>query len=361
MNVNTIVTLLGKEYTLLFRNKIFALFSGALLLVLIGLYYVLPSEIPMEEPSIAVYSEVDAADFFHAWDEGAEAIRYERIPSAEALIDSVQNGEHSAGIIITEKVWQDIMDGKPADVTLYTAPGLADEHVRSMAFILEIVFSEMVFRQQGSALRIATEEIFVGEDILQNTVPFKDQMIPLLVSLLLVMEVFSLGISLVEEKESRSIKAVLAAPVGMGEFLFAKNFAGISVICGQILIFLAAVGALDSQFPAIVWAILAGAALTTGISAVLAAFSNDMMSLISKGVFAMIVMVVPLFGVLFPGMLSWWMRVIPTYMLADSLSLLINRGAVCGDVAVQLGVLSVIALAILFAGVICIREKVQCQ
>lgn len=315
----------------------------------------------MAEPAIAVYSEVDAAGFFHAWDAGAEAIRYERLPSAEALIDSVQNGDQLAGLIITEEIWQDIMDGRPADVTLYTAPGLADEHVRSMAFILEIVFSEMVFRMQGPALRIVTEEIFVGEDIMQSAVSFKDQMIPLLVSLLLVMEVFSLGISLVEEKESRSIKAVLAAPVGIGEFLFAKNLAGISVICGQILLFLAAVGALGSQFPAIVWAILSGPALTTGISAVLAAFSNDMMSLISKGVFVMIVMVVQLFGVLFPGMLSAWMRVIPTYMLADSLSLLINKGSACGDVAVQLGVLSVIALAILFAGVICIREKVQCQ
>jgi ABC-2 type transport system permease protein len=361
MNVRTIVTLLGKEYTLLFRNKIFVLFSGALLFVLIGLYHVLPAEIPMAEPAIAVYSEVDAAAFFHAWDEGAEAIRYERLPSAETLIESVQNGDQMAGMIITEKTWQAIMDGRPAAVTLYTAPGLADEHVRSMAFILEIVFSEMVFRMQGSALRIAVEEIFVGEDIMQSTVPFKDQMIPLLVTLLLVMEVFSLGISLVEEKESRNIKAVLAAPVGMGEFLFAKNLAGISVICGQILLFLAAAGALGPQLPAVVWAILAGAALTTGVSAVLAAFSNDMMSLISKGVFVMIVMVVPLFGVLFPGMLSSWMRVMPTYMLADSLSLLINRGAAGGDVAAQLGVLSVSALAVLFAGVICIREKVQCQ
>lgn len=70
----------------------------------------------------------------------------------------------------------------------------------------------MSYRSQDSSLRIATEEIFIGDDILQNNVSFKIHMIPLMVSLLLVIEVFTLGISLVEEKESRNITAVLTAP-----------------------------------------------------------------------------------------------------------------------------------------------------
>ena len=361
MNAKTLFILLGKEYTLLFRNKIFLLFSGALLVILIVLYHVLPYEFPTEEPSIAVYSEVDAAEFFRSWEISAEAIRYERLPSAEALISSVKKGDQPAGIIITEKIWQDIKEGRPADVELYTTAGLAEEHVRSMTFILEIVFSAMVYRMEDSSIRIATQEIFVGENILENKIPLKRQMIPLLVGLLLVMEVFSLGISLVEEKESRSIRSVLAAPVGMGEFLLAKNIAGISVISVQILIFLAAVGALGHRFPLVIWAVLAGAILTTGISAFLAAFSDDMMSLVSKGVFAMIIMVVPLLGVLFPGMLSFWMRGIPTYMLAESINLLIKRGEGICDVGSQLGMLTFLAFAVLSAGVICLRRKIQCQ
>jgi ABC-type Na+ efflux pump permease subunit len=358
MIARTILILVDKEYRLLLRNKIFLIFSLAPLAALIALHYMLPSEISQAEPSVAVYSEADASAFFNAWDEGAEAVRYERMQSAQDLMDSVNSGGHTAGIIITEKILKDIEDGITADVILYTAPGLADEHVRSISFIIEIVFSEMVYRKQDSEINIAISEFFVGEDILENVIPFKNQMIPLMVSMLLVMEVFSLGISLVEEKESRSIKAVLAAPVSMGEFLLAKSLAGISVIFLQILIYLAATGALVAQVPAVLWVVFAGAVLTTGVSALLAAFSIDMMSLVSKGVFAMIVMMVPLSGILFPGMLSPWMRVIPTYMLADSMSLLINRGAIWHEAAAQITALSITAATFLTAGILCIRRAI---
>ena len=361
MNASTIFTLLQKEYTILLRNKIFLMFGVALLAALIGLYYVLPAEIETEEPSIAVFSEVDASAFFKAWDEGAEAITYRKMASENELLDAVRKGDLSAGIIITEAIWSDIADGKPADIVLYTAPGLVDEYVASIEFILEIVFSEMTYRTEDTTLHIKTEEIFIGEDILRETVPFKEQMVPLMVSLLLVMEVFTLGISLVEEKESRNIRAVLAAPVSMGEFLFAKSFSGISVIFIQIIIFLAAVGALNAQVLSVLWVILAGAVFTTGVSVLLAAYSNDMMSLVSKGVFAMIIMVVPLFGVMFPGMLSVWMRVIPTYMLADSLQQLLNRGNTFRDSALQIVSLSVISAGVLIAGFSCIRRIVQCR
>lgn len=359
MTARTIFILLGKEYTLLFRNRIFLIFSVVLLVILVGLYYVLPMEIGHEEPIIAVYSESDATAFFHAWDEGATALHYSRVTSADALLKAVKNGEYSAGLILTEDIWQSIKTGKPVELTLFTSPGIAEEYVKSISFVLEIVFSEMTYRTQDSSFMIKTEEIFVGDDIMANSIPFKRQMVPLMVSLLLVMEVFSLGISLVEEKESRSIKAVLTAPVSMGEFLFAKSFAGISVIFVQILVFLLAVGSLTS--PALVWTVFAGAMLTTGISALLAAFSSDMMSLVSKGVFVMIVMIFPLFGILFPGMLSGWIRIIPTYMLADSLRLLLNNGAVGNEPFFQIGMLTIIAGAFFAAGIACIRRKVQCQ
>jgi ABC-type Na+ efflux pump permease subunit len=361
MNARTILYLLGKEYKILFRSKIFLMFSIVLLAALIGLFYVLPSEISQQTPTIAVYAETDASSFFYAWDESAEAIHYQEMPSVESLMNSVQNGDHAAGIVITELVWQDIEEGRQSDVILYTAPGLAEEYVQSISFVLDIVFSETIYRSEVSSPRIAIEEIWIGDDILQNNVSFKRQMIPLMVSLLLVMEVFSLGISLVEEKESRSIKAVLTAPVSMSEFLFAKSLAGISVILLQCLIFLAAVGALTAQIPFIILVILAGAVLTTGISALLAAYSSDMMSLVSKGVFVMILMIVPLFGILFPGMLSSWMQAVPTYMLADSLNRLINHGMTWQTELIQPCLLSVTAIIVLYAGIACIRRKVQCQ
>ena len=57
MNVKTILTLLTKEYAILFRNRIFLMFGVAFLAFLIGIFYIMPAEINAEEPTVAVYSE----------------------------------------------------------------------------------------------------------------------------------------------------------------------------------------------------------------------------------------------------------------------------------------------------------------
>ncbi|MDP3447142.1 MAG: hypothetical protein Q8S22_03675, partial [Eubacteriales bacterium] len=67
------------------------------------------------------------------------------------------------------------------------------------------------------------------------------------------------------------------------------------------------------------------------------------------------------FGILFPGMLSSWMQAVPTYMLADSLNRLINHGMTWQTELLQICLLSTIAIIVLYAGIACIRRKVQCQ
>ena len=148
MNVKTILTLLTKEYAILFRNRIFLMFGVAFLAFLIGIFYIMPAEINAEEPTVAVYSEVDASEFFEAWDEGAKAMNYRIMASEEEMLDSVRKGDSVAGFIITESNWEEIANGTTADIVLVTTPGLAEEHSRSVAFILDIVFSEMSYRDE---------------------------------------------------------------------------------------------------------------------------------------------------------------------------------------------------------------------
>ncbi len=325
MSGKTMLILLGKEYKLLFKNKLFIAFSVVLLFVFIGLYIVLPNEIGHEEPVIAIYTEVDAKEFFDAWDNGIKAMSYVKLDSSDELLSEIEQGNYVAGFIITEQIWRDISEGKQGHVELFFAPGLAEEYVTSFEFLVEIAFSEMTYRKEGDLLNITTEEIFIGKDIMGSEVPLKKMMIPLMICVLFIMEIFALGISLVEEIESRSLKAVLIAPVSMYELLVAKGITGISVSLIQSFIFLLATGSLTTQALAIIMIILLGAVLTTGVSALLAAFSTDMMSLVTKGIFAMLILMIPLLGIIIPGFFSSWVSIIPTYILADSLNQLINE------------------------------------
>lgn len=360
MSTSTIYALLRKEYLLLIRNRMFMVISLLMLFILIAGYFLLPADIS-NEPQIAVYSEINASSFYQTWDEEAKALEYKKIDSAVELRKNVSEGEYAAGLIITEDLWKDMIKGNGVDVPVIISPGLAEEYIDSITIVLDVVVSAMSDRSQERILLIETEETVLGEDIMSTNIPLKRMMVPLMVSLLIIMEMLALGISLIDEKENGSIKAVLVAPVRMGEILTAKGIAGITAVFIQVIVLMHVTGSLKSQLPAILFTLLMGAVFTVGISALIAAYSRDVMSLISKGIFVLLLLGIPSFSALFRGMLSDWMRFIPSFILVDTLNHFINRGTSWREIIPQIGTLYIFCIAFFIIGVTVFRRDLKCQ
>jgi len=99
--------------------------------------------------------------------------------------------------------------------------------------------------------------------------------------------------------------------------------------------------------------------LVTGIGFLIATISRDMMSAVAWGMLPMLGLSLPAFGILFPGTMTGWVRIVPSYYLIDPLYQLLNYEAGWGDVAADLLILTAFSLVFLVAGVLVLKRKFQ--
>jgi ABC-type multidrug transport system permease subunit len=105
--------------------------------------------------------------------------------------------------------------------------------------------------------------------------------------------------------------------------------------------------------------LLLGAVLVTGLSFLVSAFAKDFMSVLAWSVPFLVIMFVPALGVLLPGVITGWVKVIPSYYLVDIIHRVANYGSGWGDVWSGLLILLGYTLVIIAAGILVLRRKLQ--
>ena len=103
--------------------------------------------------------------------------------------------------------------------------------------------------------------------------------------------------------------------------------------------------------------LLLGAVLVTGISFLIAAQGKDFMSVMAWGFPLLIILMIPSFGIMFPGTITDWIKVIPSYYLVDTVHRVANFGAGWGDIWGNLIVLLGFNLALVWIGVVALGRK----
>jgi ABC-2 type transport system permease protein len=106
-------------------------------------------------------------------------------------------------------------------------------------------------------------------------------------------------------------------------------------------------------------ALLLGSLLVTGVGFLMASAGKDMMSVIGLGVPAILILAIPSFGVLFPGSISDWIKVIPSYHLVDTVRQVTSFGAGWSDVWGNLATLLGFDLVLVALGIVALRRRVQ--
>jgi len=125
------------------------------------------------------------------------------------------------------------------------------------------------------------------------------------------------------------------------------------------VLFMGIVGGMSQQPLIILATLLLGGVLVTGVGFLLAALGKDMMSVMGWFVIALVILVIPSFGVVFPGTVSGWAKVIPSYYLVDTVHRVSNFGAGWGDIGYNLLILLGFAVALVCIGIIALRRKLQ--
>ncbi len=219
------------------------------------------------------------------------------------------------------------------------------------------MIKELAYLQIGQPLAIEVSEEILGPDMVGMQIPPRDRLRPLFAVLLIMTETFGLAYLISEEVERRTIQALLVTPMTVKDLFAAKGIIGISLAFGQAILFMAIVGGMSEQPLIILAVLLLGAMLVTGVGFLMASLAKDMMSVMAWGVVAFIVLIIPTFSIMFPGIISGWVKVIPSYYLVDTVHRAANFGAGWGDVWRNLLMLLGFDLVIVWIGIVALRRK----
>jgi ABC-2 type transport system permease protein len=341
--------LVAKDFTLFFRNRFFAFISVLGIVFYIGIYFFMPSSVD-EALDIGLYAPVLPPIFEQVQGEG---LSIETVDSVDTLKESVIEGQYLAGIALPPDIMEKLTTGSEVIVDVYFAADTPQELKDAVTNLIQ----ELAYIQSGQVLAVDISEEIIGPDMLGMQVPPRDRMLPFFAIFIILTETLGLSTLISEEIESRTAQALLVTPMTVKGLFLAKGITGVSLAFGQALLFMVVTGGLNKQPLIILVTLLLAALLVTGIGFLLASVGKDLMSVMAWGLPAMIVLAVPAFGVLVPGTVSDWVKVIPSYYLVDTVNLSANFGLGWGDVWQNILIMLGFDIAFIGLGIIALRRK----
>ena len=349
MKIRIISNLISKDLTLFFRKKAIVVLTLIGFIFYLVIYFVMPASVD-ENLKIGLYSPVSLPVLNQIEEEGLEI---SPAASEELLKEEVLAGSYTVGISIPADIMEKLELKQKPVISLYFTPDTPQEVKDSM----EIVVRELVFMQTGQPLAFDISEEILGQDLTGTPIPPRDRLRPLLAIFILMMEILGLSNLISEEIERRTARALLVTPATVTDIFIAKSIFGIGLAFAQAVILMIIIGGMKTQPLIVLISLLLGAALATGVSFFISARARDFMSVLSWSFPVLIVLIIPSFTVMFPGAVTGWIKIIPSYYLVDTMHRVVNFGSGWGDVWINLLILFSFTLVIFCAGIYMLRRK----
>ncbi|MDD5402538.1 MAG: ABC transporter permease [Dehalococcoidales bacterium] len=350
MNLLVIWALVRKDLSLAIRNRFFAVVLVLGLVVYAAVYLVMPPQAD-EEISFGI-AGVLPPGLVESF-EGEEGIVLEQFESASQLKKAIEEGSIAGGLELPDGFIDSVTSGLPASASVYYNSAAPEEYRGALQLMLE----EIAYALAGKPLEIEVNTTVLGRDTLGSAVAPRDRLLPLFAVFIILTEMMSLASLLSEEIETGTIKALMVTPLNLRGLFLAKGLTGTGMAFGQVLIFMCVVGGFSSQPGLVLVVIFSGAVMAAGIGFLVAAVGKDLMSVMAWGVLALLVFSIPAFGVIFPGTISDWAKVIPSYYLVNTLNQAVNYNASFGQMWADLLWITGFNLAFILAGMWTVKRR----
>lgn len=354
MNLQTLWTLVAKDAALFFRNRFFALITALALMAYVVIYFLMPGTVE-ERFTAAIYPPDVPQIVVDAFAERDVQV----VPAASEaeLRAAIEANEYRVGIILPADGAQALVAGEPVRIQAYYPPGIPEDLNRAFTDFLGLVFNDVSYQSSPLPLHITRHEETLGYDLAGQSIAPRDRLLPLFAVLLFVMETLGLANLISEEVERGTARALLVTPLRLREFIAGKSLVGIGLGLAQAALLMAVTGKLGINPLLVLASLLLGALLLTGVGFLIAAVAQDIMGVMSWGMLAIILLGVPSVTVMFPGTISDWVKVIPSYYLVDALHRIVNFNAGWADIAPNLLIMLVVGVVLLVVGALVLRRK----
>jgi ABC-2 type transport system permease protein len=356
-------SIIKKDLSEFSKDKLWISLSAIGLIFYVGIFWLLPSTVD-ESITVGIYQsgleKVLPKELLETEEEGIDVVLFE---SSERLKAAV------AGEIETQKEIQIGIDfpgdflfktllRQKAVVRVYVRAGVPKEIKRAMSSMVR----EIAYMISGDSLPITEPDeqtVVLGEDRAGRQVPFRDKMRPMLVFFILMVETFALASLIAGEVQAKTVTAVLVTPARVGDVLAAKTILGTLLAFIQAVVLLLALDALGNNMLLLLCIILLASMMVAGIGMITGSAGKDFMGTLLYGMVFMILLVIPALTVLFPGLASIWIKVLPSYGIVQGMLGTTVYGDGWQEFFPNLALIAVWEIIIVGSGFLVLKKKVE--
>jgi ABC-2 type transport system permease protein len=281
-----------------------------------------------------------------------EGIDLRLLDEEAALTQLVRDNDLDAGLVLPAGFDEQIRAGEQPPLQFF----VGGESLASNRLILAVTTLDAVRTVEGATAPVEVELVASGEPVL----PMSSRMMPLLVLFaLLIAGVFVPAFSIVQERESGTMTALLVSPARGVDVLAAKAVMGLVLAFLMTLVTLWLNDALGTQPAALLLAVLVGALMLAEIGLLFGSGAKDSKTLFALMKSVNILLFAPVIFYIFPDWPQWIAQIFPTYWIINPIFEVAIQDAGVADVIGQLAVALVICIVLVPFVVLLSRRMTQ--
>lgn len=353
-----VVAIIAKDLRLFLRDRFYLFITVLGLAFYVLVFWLLPATV---EESLPIGLHLPGGEALLAEglegevEQGLEVVVF---PTSAALESAVAAGDEVvAGLDFPQEFLAATARGTPTTARVL----LAGEAPAVLSDALSAVVAEVALAIAGQDPPVVfpeVDELVLGVDRSGEILSLREQLRPLLLLVVLLVEMFALASLVATEIAQRTITAILATPARVRDVLAAKMLLGTSLAFSQAVLLAAVTATLTRQPVLLVVALLLGAVLVTGFGLMAGAIGRDFITIVFWSMAFFVPLAIPAFAMLFPGTPALWIRLLPTYGLAETLVRVTGYGEGWAEVWPELTMLLVWCVAAFVVGAAVLGRRV---
>ena len=304
-----------------------------------------------EKPELGVVDEGSSQLVTMA--EQLTSVVTEEYDNVSEIKQAVESGAVDIGMVIPADFDSSVIQGKKTELTTY----IWGESLAKNRTILGITIANLIRELAGQEVPVEIEAITLGDEV---SIPWNDRLLPLVV----LMAVFLGGLflpaaSVIDEKEKKTLEALVVTPASVGDIFIAKGLMGVilSLFMGVVIL------VLNQAFgtePALLILVLAFGAIMAGeIGLLCGALIKDITTLFAIWKGGGILLFGPAIIYMFPQIPQWIGKLFPTYYFLQPIIAISQGGSGWSDIATNVFILIALDLILVAVVVFAVRRTKQ--
>ena len=350
MNLRRILTLLGKELIHGPKGFIF------IWVVIVPIGFTLIANLAFgslfsEKPDLGIYDQGYSQIVAQA--QALDSINTKLYDSRDDLIQATSDGAVDIGLVLPPGFDDSVTQGETVTVEGF----VWGESLAKSRTIIPVAFADLVRELAGQEVPVEIESVSLGED---TGVPWNERLLPLLI----FFAVFFSGVmlpstSLIDEKQKRTLQALIITPASVGEIFTSKALVGIllSVFLGVAVLLLN--GAFGAHWLLLLLVLFFSAVMAVEVGLIAGVLIKDITTLFTVWKSSGIVLAAPVFIYLFPQIPEWVGQIFPTYYTLQPVVTLSLQGGGWPDISTNFFILLGIDIALIGVIILALRKSRQ--